>query len=164
MKRAIFVMTLCAGATALIGCGGSAPAPAAPEAKPAAPAAPAAAPAAPTAPAAASEAPAAPAEAPKQPDTAVTPEPAAANVDPAVQKLIGTTWSMPDGTELTFKDDKNVQAKGGKVAMLGPNGINVTFTYNAGNLEFKAMGQTLTGTWDGEKLTVSGGEGTKKAQ
>ena len=165
MKKTIALALALGGMTALSGCGGSAPAPAAPtvEAKPAAApaAAPAPAPAAAPMPAAASEAPATEV---KQPDTAVAPEaaPAAGAADAAA--LVGTTWTMPDGTELTFKDDKNVQVKGGQVAMFGPNGITATYTAKDGSLELKAMGRAFPGTWDGTKLTVSGGEGVKKAQ
>lgn len=95
-------------------------------------------------------------------DGNVAPAAAAATVDPAVQKLIGTTWTLPDGLELSFTDGKTAKVKGGIVASLAPNGIDASFTHTNGTLEFKAMGQTRTGTWDGEKLTLDGAVATKK--
>jgi hypothetical protein len=163
MKKTLTVVML---GLMLTACGGSAPAPQAPEApsKPLiAPTTPVSAPAAPAAPAS-SESPA-PAAAPemKQPDTAVTPAPAA-TADPQLAKLLGSTWTMPDGTELTFKDDKSAHAKGGAAAIAGPAGLPLKFSYTAGTFTVSALGKTLNGTWDGETLTVDGAAGTKKAQ
>lgn len=160
MKKILTVVTM---GLMLAACGGSAPAPKAPEApsKPLiSPTAPVSAPAAP----ASSESPA-PAAAPemKQPDTAVTPAPAAVT-DPQLAKLIGTTWSMPDGTEVTFKDDKTAHAKGGAAAIAGPAGLALKFSYDGGKFTVSALGKSLEGTWDGETLTVDGAAGTKKAQ
>lgn len=164
MKKTVTVVTM---GLLLAACGGSAPAPTAPEA----PAKPLIAPttpvAAPAAAPASSESPA-PAAAPemKQPDTAVAPAPAApaATADPQLAKLLGTTWTMPDGTELTFKDDKTAHAKGGAAAIAGPAGLTLKFSYDAGKFTVSALGKTLDGTWDGEALTVDGAAGTKKAQ
>ena len=164
MKKTLAFALALGGVAALSGCGGSTPTPApAPEAKPAAPAA-SAVPAPPAAPAAmpAAEAAAAPAaEAPKQPDTAVAPEPAAGD---AAAKLLGTTWTMPDGTELNFKDATNVHVKGGQAAVLGAGGVGGSYTFTNGTLEIKVLGRPFSGTWDGEKLTISGADGVKKAQ
>ena len=161
MKKTVTVVTM---GLLLAACGGSAPAPTAPEA----PAKPLIAPttpvAAPAAAPASSESPA-PAAAPemKQPDTTVAPAPAA-TADPQLAKLLGTTWTMPDGTELTFKDDKTAHAKGGAAAIAGPAGLTLKFSYDAGKITVSALGKTLDGTWDGEALTVDGAAGTKKAQ
>lgn len=161
MKKTVTVVTM---GLLLAACGGSAPAPTAPEA----PAKPLIAPttpvAAPAAAPASSESPA-PAATPemKQPDTAVAPAPAA-TADPQLAKLLGTTWTMPDGTELTFKDDKTAHAKGGAAAIAGPAGLTLKFSYDAGKFTVSALGKTLDGTWDGEALTVDGAAGTKKAQ
>lgn len=149
--KSLFSLTLVLAATlTFAACGGkSTPAPApTPAAKPVVPPAPATAPAA---------------EAPKQVDGSVNPAPAAAEaVDPAVQKLVGTTWAMPDGVEFTFKDSNTALAKGGMIAAISPNGLPVTFTYKDGKIEFSAMGRTKVGTWDGEKLIVEGAPATKK--
>ena len=99
MKKILAITLAAAMAVVFSACGGSAPAPAAKEKaekkkliNPEAIKAPAAKPAEP--------AKAAASEAPKQPDTNVNPAPAGGN------KLVGSVWSMPDGTELTFKDGK----------------------------------------------------------
>jgi len=76
-------------------------------------------------------------------------------VDPMHEKLIGTEWMVGD-YHVAFKDAETVRVKGGPLATLAPNGLDATYKLEDGIIEVQAMGQTRTGTWDGEELVVDG--------
>ena len=99
---------------------------------------------------------------PKAAEPAPTPveAPAAVVSDPLQQKLIGTSWKLSD-FEITFKDANKIWLKGGPLRDLAPAGLDAQYTYKDGTVEIVAMGQTKTGTWDGEQLMIEGLAATK---
>lgn len=86
---------------------------------------------------------------PLQPPAPETP------ADPIQRKLVGTRWEV-GGFEIGFLDAKKLLLKGGPLRDLAPAGLEVPYVYKEGALEIKALGQTRTGTWDGEQLLIDG--------
>ena len=76
--------------------------------------------------------------------------------------LVGTSWAFEDGTEISVKDAETAVIKGGVVALIAPNGLDAKLSYEDGNVTISAMGQSRTGTWDGETLEIDGNAATKK--
>ena len=89
--------------------------------------------------------------------TAETPAGAA-----GLDTLVGTAWAFEDGTEISFKDAETAVIKGGVVALIAPGGLDAALTFEDGNVTISAMGQTKTGTWDGESFEMNGNAATKK--
>ncbi len=89
--------------------------------------------------------------------TAETPAGAA-----GLDTLVGTAWAFEDGTEISFKDAETAVIKGGVVALIAPGGLDAALTFEDGNVTISAMGQTKTGTWDGESFEMDGNVATKK--
>ncbi len=81
-------------------------------------------------------------------------------VDPLHEKLIGTAWMLGD-VHVQFLDAEKVVLKGGPLNALAPNGLTANYSYKDGLVEVSAIGQTKTGTWDGEKLVVDGTVGKR---
>jgi len=72
-------------------------------------------------------------------------------------QLVGTAWQVGD-FHFTFVDASTVKIKGGALTTVAPDGLDGSYTYADGEIEVSAMGQTRTGTWDGETLEVDGTE------
>ena len=89
--------------------------------------------------------------------TAETPAGAA-----GLDTLVGTAWAFEDGTEISFKDAETAVIKGGVVALIAPGGLDAALSFEDGNVTISAMGQTKTGTWDGESFEMDGNVATKK--
>lgn len=91
------------------------------------------------------------------PDGAATPAAEApASDDARLQALIGTKWKFED-FDIHFKDAETVHLNGGPLTMItAGKGLDATYQYEDGAITITAMGQTKTGTWDGEKLVVDG--------
>jgi hypothetical protein len=67
--------------------------------------------------------------------------------------LAGTKWKVKE-YELDFKDAEKVLIKGGQVATLMPDGIEVPYKVEGDKLTVDVFGDKYEGTWDGEKLIV----------
>ncbi len=148
MRKTMLVSVVVLLALGLCACGGKSEEPApAPAAPPAAtpPAPPAATPPAP----------------PALPAAAAAAAPVADVSDPIHQKLIGTAWTVGD-FEIAFQDAAGILLKGGPLKDIAPNGLKGQYTYKDGAVTITAMGQSKTGTWDGEKLVIDGKDGFKK--
>lgn len=89
-----------------------------------------------------------------------TAEEAPQPVDALHEKLVGTSWMLSD-IHVQFLDAKKVVMKGGPINALAPNGITADYSYKEGIVEVTALGQTKSGTWDGEKLVVDGRVGKR---
>lgn len=140
MKKTILVSVVMLLALGLSACGGKSEEPAPASAKPQA--------ATPPAPPAGAS-PAAPAA-----------ELAESASDPLHQKLIDSAWTIGD-FQIRFLDAAGILLKGGPLKDIAPNGLKGQYTYKDGVVTISAMGQTKTGTWDGEKLVIDGKEGVK---
>ena len=79
----------------------------------------------------------------------------AAGPGAAANPLVGTTWLVGDVT-VTFKDGASAFAKGGMLAQVAPDGLDVAYTLKDSIVEIGALGQTMTGTFDGTKLVIDG--------
>ena len=86
--------------------------------------------------------------------------PAAAGDD--LNGLVGTSWAFEDGTSITVKDSETAVIKGGVVALIAPDGLDAKLSFEDGNVTISAMGQSRTGTWDGETLEIDGNAATKQ--
>jgi len=104
-------------------------------------------------------APAPEAAAPAEPATPAISEAGATDATHAA--LIGTEWTAK-GVEATFVAADRVHLKGGPVQMF-PDGIEAQYTYSEdGTLELTLMGNTLSGSWDGEQLVIDGERATRR--
>ena len=158
MKQCLSLLLVVALAVALAACGGKSEE--------------AAKPPTPTPTPAATPTPAPPATVPSPPavETATAPaaetgeeeagEKSMTELDPLHAKLVGTAWMLGD-IHVQFLDAEKVMLKGGPLNALAPNGLTAKYSYKDGLVEVSAIGQTKTGTWDGEKLVVDGTVGKK---
>jgi hypothetical protein len=165
-KIAFFAIVFAAAAVLWAACSGSTPESKAAPSAPAVPSAPAQPPASASAPAVL------PSPNPAQPQPAQSAvgsgaqsgeaaKPAATTADPLLEKLIGTSWQLGDFL-VTFQDSGNVVIKGKPVEQIAPSGLPGKYSLNNGIIEISAMGQSKSGTWDGEKLVVDGMVGKKQ--
>lgn len=76
---------------------------------------------------------------------------------PTVDGLVGTKWTY-DEINLEFREGNKVFLKGGPLAALAPDGTEADYTLDGEKFEVNVLGETYTGTFDGEKLTVDGKE------
>jgi hypothetical protein len=119
---------------------------------------------APAAAPAAAPAPAAKTEEEKRAAKKGEPAPAEEKVEeaaaPVMDGLVGSKWTYEE-IELTFKEGNKVHLKGGPLAALAPDGTDADYTLKDGAIEVSVMGETYSGTFDGEKLIVDGTEAVK---
>lgn len=162
MSRTSTLAAALALTLSLYGCGGSEPAPA-PAPEPAAEVV--------TQPAAVVEAPVVEEAMPVEEAAPVldgSAEPAAAETvaapvaaDENHTKLIGSKWKLGE-FDVHFKDAETVHLNGGPLTMMtAGKGLDAKYAYTAGSIRINAMGQSKTGTWDGETLSVDGEAGVK---
>ncbi|HIJ65507.1 MAG TPA: hypothetical protein HPP77_06090 [Candidatus Hydrogenedentes bacterium] len=73
----------------------------------------------------------------------------------AAEALVGTTWLVEEYT-VTFKEPPEVHVQGGPLDETDPEGITGEYAFENGVVKVNVAGETRTGTWDGESLTVDG--------
>lgn len=100
-------------------------------------------------------------EAPSEaPDIPVQPSGALPS-DPLAAQLVGTTWHFGD-IYATFIDGETLWMKGGQIAEIAEEGIQVKYTFKDGGiLELQILGETRFGAWNGEILILDGMTGEK---
>lgn len=86
-----------------------------------------------------------------------------ASLSPAHAQLVGTSWVFGEIT-ITFKSGTTAFVQGGRVATLAPEGVDGHYTLADGKISLDVMGETMSGTWDGESLVIDGapGQGIEK--
>ena len=99
-------------------------------------------------------------------ETPVETATATTDIDPLLQKLVGTSWALGDYTA-TFVDDTKVKVKGGQIALLSPEGLEAPYSFEKGadgkgTLKISLLGENKTGTWDGAELIIDGNPATKQ--
>lgn len=83
--------------------------------------------------------------------------------DPLAAQLIGTTWRFGE-IHATFVDARTLWLKGGSVAEIAEEGISANYTFKDGIIEFKVMGETRFGAWNGDILVLDGMTGERSEE
>lgn len=100
---------------------------------------------------------------PPGPPAPAAPEPHSAADTALLESLAGTVWQLGD-MEVRFLDQARVFVKGGRIRNLSPQGVTIRYHFQEGAITASVAGESITGTWDGQRLTFFGAEAVRAGE